>query len=179
MVYLFLADGFEDIEALATVDILRRAGILVKTVGIGGKEILSAHKVLVNADILEKDVVLDEEIQAVILPGGGLGTENLDESDTVKNAVKYCYDNNKYICAICAAPSVIGKMGLLSGKCAVCYPGFEEYLYNAKVSESNVCEDGIFITGKGPGCTFDFAFSIVSKLKSEKTADSIKAAMQC
>ena len=115
MVYMFLADGFEETEALAPLDILRRGGVEVKTVGVTGGYVTGAHGITVKADILPP-IALKDNTEAVILPGGGVGTQNLDASVLVKEAVQSAYSRGKLICAICAAPSVLGKMGLLRGK---------------------------------------------------------------
>lgn len=118
-VYMFLADGFEETEALAPLDILRRGGVEVKTVGVTGGYVTGAHGITVKADILPP-IALKDNTEAVILPGGGVGTQNLDASVLVKEAVQSAYSSGKLICAICAAPSVLGKMGLLRGKKATC-----------------------------------------------------------
>lgn len=173
MVYIFLADGFEEIEALAPLDILRRGGIDVQTVGITGEYVTGAHGITVKADILPEDFA-DESVEAVFLPGGGLGTENLDASEFVKNAVKHAYDEKKLICAICAAPSILGKMGLLRGKTAVCYPGFEKYLDGAEVLNTHVAECGNVITANGMGAAYKFGFAILARLRGEDKANAVK-----
>ncbi len=178
MVYLFLADGFEECEALAPLDILRRGGITVKTVGVGKQYITGAHKITVKADITEKDVVLSDELQAVILPGGMPGTTNLENSTLVKQAVRFANENNKLVCAICAAPKILGGMGLLKGKAATCYPGFEKYLDGALLSEKSVVKDDNIITAKGAGVAFDFGFSILEVLSDDKTVNDLKLQMQ-
>ena len=123
MVYMFLADGFEEVEALAPLDILRRAKVEVVTLGVTGEYIRGAHDIVVKADMPLEKATFDN-IDAVILPGGLGGTNNMEASDKVKELVSYAADNNKLVCAICAAPSILGNMGLLSGKEATCYPGF-------------------------------------------------------
>lgn len=175
MVYLLLADGFEEIEALTTVDILRRSGIDVKTVGISSKIQTGSHDIPVVCDI-EINEVDKNDITMLILPGGG-GYELLDASNEVHGLINHCVANKIYISCICAAPSIIGKKGLLEGKKAVCYPGFEKYLYGAQIQNTKTAVDGLFITGKGPGASADFAFEIVSILKDKETADKIKGMM--
>ena len=167
MIYVFLAQGFEEIEALTTVDILRRADIKVTTVGVGNKKIIGAHGISVIADVTENEVVIDN-IKAVILPGGMPGTINLENNDTVKNSVKYCNDNNLLICAICAAPSILGHMGLLREVKATCFPGFENELTNAFVTNDFVVKDKNIITAKGAGSTIPFALAIVEQLVDAK-----------
>ena len=175
MVYLLLADGFEEIEALTTVDILRRSGIEVKTVGISSDVQTGAHGIGVVCDI-QINEVNEKDIKMLILPGGA-GYELLDASNDVHGLINHCVANNIYISAICAAPSILGKKGLLENKKAVCYPGFEKYLYGAEIQNSKAVKDGIFITGKGPGASADFAFEIVRTLKDSETADKLKGMM--
>ena len=127
MVYMFLATGFEEVEALAPLDILRRAGVEVTTVGIGGELITGAHGITVKADIADS-VFRDDAPEMVILPGGMPGTRNLDASPVVEAALSAVAANDGYLAAICAAPMVLGKRGLLKGKRAICYPGFEKFL---------------------------------------------------
>ena len=177
MIYLFLANGFEEIEALATVDIIKRAGIKITTVGVGGNEIIGAHNISVKADISDNQLNL-ADADMVILPGGMPGTTNLSKSEAVKNALKYCTDNNKYISAICAAPSVLGKYGLLGGKDYTCYPGCENGICG-NYTKDKVTVDGKIITGIGPGATFDFAFKIIEILCGIDKVNLIKSAMQC
>ena len=177
MFYLFLADGFEEIEALTTVDILRRAGIKILTVGIGKKNIKGAHGIIVTADITEEETDINF-ISGVILPGGMPGTINLEHSQTVRRVVNCAVEKGLYIAAICAAPSVLGKMGVLEGRKAVCYPGFENELKGAIVVDDSVVADGNIITGKGAGAALEFALLIVeivcSKEKAEEVRNSIK-----
>lgn len=179
MIYVFLAKGFEEIEALTVVDILRRAELEVYTVGIGGKIISGSHNIPVFCDLDESEIKADDSIDAVVLPGGMPGTLNLEKSKTVKETVEYCYNNDKYICAICAAPSVIGHWGMLENKKACCFPGFEKELLGADVSEDFVCVDGKIITAKGMGSAISFSHAIVSKLVNSQKADSIKKSLQC
>ncbi len=178
MVYVFLAQGFEEIEALTTVDILIRAELEVVTVGIGCKTIKGSHGITVVADIEDKEVTTDN-MESIILPGGMPGTLNLESSPIVKASVRYCMDNNLLVSAICAAPSILGHMGLLKGINATCFPGFENELIDANVLEDFVVKDKNIITGKGAGSTIPFALSIVEELSSAKMANKIKAALQC
>ncbi|MBR6918253.1 MAG: DJ-1/PfpI family protein [Clostridia bacterium] len=184
MVYLFLAEGFEEIEALTPVDVLRRAGVDVKTVGVTGERVRGSHGIEVASDISLDDAIAGlsangAEIEMVILPGGMPGAKNLDESEGVDRFIKEALKQDAYIAAICAAPMILGKRGLLSGRDATCYPGFEKYLDGAKYYEASVVADGNFITADGMGSALDFALQLTALLKSddesEKIADSIRA----
>ena len=180
MIYLFLAEGFEEIEALTTVDILRRAGLSVTTVGVGDRQITGSHGIPVIADCI--DTALDDlsDMTAVILPGGLPGTTNLGASQAVKTALEYAEKHPAVlVAAICAAPSVLGEFGLLKGLKATCYPGYEQALTGATATGCAVERDGRVITGKGAGVTVDFALTIVSALCSDEKAKSLKEAMQC
>jgi 4-methyl-5(b-hydroxyethyl)-thiazole monophosphate biosynthesis len=177
MIYMFLANGFEEVEALCPLDILRRAGLEVTTVGIGGDSIVGSHGIRVQADI--PDVLYhDASPDMIILPGGMPGSSNLDESKTVDAALKVAARKGAFLCAICAAPFVLGKRGYLEGKNAVCYPGFEDQLAGASVSETQtVVRDSNFITAKGMGAAFDFGLELVRALKDDETAQAIKQAV--
>lgn len=179
MIYVFLANGFEEIEALSAVDVLRRAEYDVKTVGVGGKSITGAHGITVLADIEDREVVTGEELRAIVLPGGMPGALNLEKSPIVRAAAEYCAETGRIVAAICAAPSVLGHWGLLKGRSATCFPGFENELDGAAVVEAPVCMDGNFITGKGPGPAIAFALLIVKALSGEQLANKIRMSMQC
>ena len=178
MVYVFLAEGFEEIEALTPVDLLRRAKIDVKTVGIGGRTVTGAHAIPVTADITEKDIKLDGELHAVILPGGMPGTKNLEKSETVQKTLAYMNAKGGLVCAICAAPSVLGHAGLLKNKHATCFPGFEDQLTGAIIKNTAVVRDGSIITSKGAGTAIEFAAEIISALVNRDTAEKIVASIQ-
>lgn len=174
MIYMFLADGFEEVEALCPLDILRRAGLEVTTVGIGKDTITGAHGITVQADI--PDVMYrDSSPDMLILPGGMPGSTNLDESKTVDAALRAAARKGAYLCAICAAPMVLGKRGYLKGKNAVCYPEFEKHLEGATVSEAEtVVRDGNIITAKGMGVALEFGLELVRVLKDDETAEQIR-----
>lgn len=178
MIYVFLANGFEEIEALAPVDFLLRAGVEVKTVGVSGKICKGAHGINVEADILPEDVVLDENVQGIILPGGMPGAENLNNSQDVQKAIDYCAANNKIISAICAAPFILGRKGLLNGKNATCFPGFEDELKGATLVESGVIIDGNIVTAKGAGVAWEFGAAICSIITGEEKALQILRGIQ-
>ena len=178
MIPVFLANGFEEIEALATVDILRRAGIEVVTVGVGGKMPVGAHGIAVCADIAEDELTLDN-ISGVVLPGGMPGTTNLEASAIVQAAIAYAAKRHLLLAAICAAPSVLGHGGYLKGKRATCYPGFEEALTDAVVCDDGVVTDGNVVTASGAGVAVDFALELVRYLVSAEDADAIRGGIQC
>lgn len=176
MIYMFLADGFEEIEALCPLDIMRRAGISVTTVGINGKSIVGAHNITVLADISEDELdYFDADM--IFLPGGMPGTLNLAKSETVRKSIQYATEKNIYIAAICAAPSILGDMGLLNGKEAICYPGFEDRLKGAKISGSRVIRDGKIITAAGMGVALDLGLELVSIFCGEEKAKELKKAV--
>ena len=176
MLYMFLAEGFEETEAIGSLDVIRRAGIEIKTVGVSGKEVCGSHGVGVVADI-EMSEVSFEDMQGVILPGGMPGTTNLQNDEKVKKAILYCAENNLLIAAICAAPMVLGGLGLLKGKNAVCYPGYEKYLDGAKVCADGAVTDGNIVTGKGAGASLLFGAKIVDFFMPAK-GEEILAQMQ-
>lgn len=177
MVYVFLADGFEIIEALAPVDMLRRAKIDVKTVGVSSEIVTSSCGVGVKCDM-----TIDEfdfyDVEAVVLPGGMPGTLNLENSSAVQKVIDNANNTNAFICAICAAPSILGHKGLLSGKKAVCFPGFENSLEGCEPSNEYVVTDGKFITAKGAGVCIDFGLEIVKQLRNEELANEIRKSIQ-
>lgn len=177
MVYVFLAEGFEEVEAIAPVDVLRRAGVDVKTVGIGGNIIKSSKGIRIVADICENEAVL-ENTDAIILPGGMPGTLNLEKNATVQKFIDYCAENNKYLCAICAAPSIYGHLGLLKGKKAVSFPSFMSELDGAVVTDNFVEHDGNFITARGAGVSLEFGAEIASVFVGREKANAILKQMQ-
>ncbi len=181
MIYLFLANGFEEIEALAVVDILRRAGKSVQTVGIGGKTIMGSHNIPVSCDCDEDDILFDELLEMIILPGGKQGTENLEESSTVQDAISFCAEKKLWIGAICAAPSILAHRGLLEGVESTCYPAFEEQLIagGARLLHKRtvVCEN--YITSRGAGTAVNFALTIVGQLCTEKLAAELAEKIVC
>ena len=173
MVYIFLAEGFEEIEALAPLDLLRRAGVEVKTVGVGSKTVIGSHSIPVVADMLDSELC-DDSPEMVILPGGMPGTLNLNASKVVHSAIRSATESGAYVCAICAAPLILGRLGLLSGKEAICYPGFEDELVGATISENTVAIDGKIITAKGMGAAIDFGLTLVSILKGNEVAENLR-----
>ena len=176
MIYFFIAEGFEEIEALCPVDILRRAGLEVTTVGIGSGEITGSHGITVKTDITDSEYS-DASPELIFLPGGMPGTLNLLASGTVKKAVLNAFDNGSYIAAICAAPMILGELGLLEGKEAICYPGFEDKLKGAAVSQKRVVTDGKILTAAGMGAALDFGLEIVKLLKGKTAAEDLRRAV--
>ncbi len=180
MVIEFLADGFEEIEAVAPIDILRRAGITVKTVSItGGYTAIGAHGVPFVCDMLVSDIdaAYKSDISAVILPGGMPGAENLYNCDKVRSFVNQINSTGKIVAAICAAPLILGRLGLTEGRTVTCYPGFENELTGATVSNDNAVRDGNIITAKGPGAVFDFAKLLCDALCGSRKTEEILGGM--
>lgn len=177
MIYLFLADGFEDIEALTPLDILKRGGVKVCTVAVGGDIITSKSGVKFICDIKENEVDFTN-MEGVILPGGIPGVPNLKKSKAVIDAVTFANENSLLIGAICAAPSILGEMGLLKGVKATCYPSFEETFKETYKGESTVT-DKHFVTGKGAGVSLKFAFELLKYLKGQEVAEEIAKGMMC
>lgn len=177
MIYVLLANGFEEIEALAVVDILRRAELDTKMVSIHDTlQVTGAHAIEVKADLLLKDIQL-EGIEALVLPGGMPGTKHLDESPEVAKLVQHVHDHRILLAAICAAPSVLGNLGILEGRKATCFPGFESKLKGAIIRDDRVVKDEHILTAKGAGCACDFAFKIVSTLISKDKAVGLEMNM--
>ena len=177
MIYMFLANGFEEVEALAPLDLLRRAGCEVTTVGVGGGDmIVGAHGIAVGADIPDT-MFRDSKPEMIILPGGMPGSKNLDESRTVDTVLKVAARRGAYIAAICAAPMVLGRRGLLQGKEAICYPGFEKELTGAEISDKKVVRDGNIITAAGMGVALEFGLKLVEVLKGKQVADDLHRAV--
>ena len=176
MVYLFLANGFEEIEALAPLDLLRRAGVEVTTVGVGGDMIRGSHGITVAADIPDT-MYADPKPDMIILPGGMPGSKHLDECRTVDMALKAAVSSGAYIAAICAAPFVLGKRGLLQGKKAICFPGFEKELTGAVIADTKVVRDGRIITAAGMGVAVQFGLALVAALKGDEAAEQLRRAI--
>lgn len=174
MVYLFLANGFEEIEALCPLDLLRRAGVEVTTVSVGGGEwVQGSHGICVQAD-LPDTMFRDAKPEMVILPGGMPGAKNLDSSRVVDQALRAASASGGYLAAICAAPMVLGRRGYLEEKNAVCFPGFETELKGARLSQKRVVRDGTVITAAGMGVALEFGLALVEALKGEKTAGELR-----
>lgn len=163
MLYMFLADGFEETEAIGTLDVIRRAKIPVQLVGVTGEYVTGSHGVTIKSDI-GADEIDCFEMTGVILPGGMPGTKNLYASEAVIAAVKHCAENGLLLAAICAAPLVFGRLGLLRGKRATCFPGFESELDGAEVTNALTVTDGNIITARGAGAAMLFGAAICDRL---------------
>lgn len=176
MVYMLLAQGFEEMEAIVPLDILHRAGVMVTTVGITGHTIFGSHDIGIKTDAYYPEVDY-RDAEMIILPGGVPGVPNLQACEWVASCISGAVAHGAYIAAICAAPSILGDMGLLSGRNAVCYPGYEDRLTGAIVADAPVVTDGRFITAKGAGVSAEFAFELVRILKGEEIAKEIRQKM--
>ena len=176
MIIVLLADGFEEIEALTPVDMLRRAGADVKTVGVSGKIVVGSHKIAVVCDILPHEVKLDE-VSMAIFPGGMPGALNLDASPFTDEVIDTIRKNGGRLAAICAAPLILGRRGLLESKEAVCYPGFEDELKGARISDRGVVTDGNITTAKGMGVALDFSKELVSLIYGEEKSKALSSAI--
>lgn len=168
MVVILLADGFEEIEALTPVDMLRRSGIEVKTVGLNGKIVVGSHGIAVVADILPNEVELDK-VELAIFPGGMPGSLNLDKHPFTDKVIAAVLEKGGRLAAICAAPLVLGRRGLLSGRSATCFPGFEGELIGANVTGEEFVTDGNITTGRGMDVSLPFAKELVSLMTDGKS----------
>lgn len=177
MVYVFLATGFEEVEALTAVDILRRAELEVKTVGIGGKNITGSHGVEVVCDLADEEAD-PRGVRMIVLPGGMPGTLNLERSKVVQGYLRMAVIDQLYIGAICAAPSILGHIGLLDGANMTCYPGFESQMPDAVYTGAAVERYGNIITSKGPGTAIEFALKLAELLAGEEKAAAVRASLQ-
>ena len=176
-IFVFLADGFEEIEAITPIDVLRRAGLNVQTVSVMDKQTVSgAHGIPVVADKMFANIHL-EDAEMLLLPGGLPGATNLDAHQGLSDMIMTFASEGKALAAICAAPLVFGNRGLLQGKKATCYPGFESYLTGAEYTAALVEKDDNFITAKGPGAAMDFAFAIVEKYCGVEKVNELKSGM--
>ncbi len=170
---IFLADGFEEIEALTVVDLLRRAGIDITMVSImEGRTVIGSHRISVEADNLIGNIDFDA-IDMIILPGGMPGTSNLDACEELKEKIREFADKGKKLAAICAAPTVYGKMGLLEGKKACCYPGREPDLLGADVRMTEVTKDGNILTSRGMGTAIPFGLAIIEEYLGKDAAEDM------
>lgn len=177
-VYIFLANGFEEIEGLTVVDLLRRANIEIEMVSITGDIFINgAHHIITKADVLFENADFSDA-DMLVLPGGMPGTNSLKAHEGLDQLLKQFHAQGKKLSAICAAPSVLGTKGLLKGKNATCFPGHEDSLIGAHVKNATVVEDGNIITSKGMGTSIDFALSIIKNIAGETEAERIARAIQ-
>ena len=174
MVYMLLGTGFEETEAIAPLDLLRRAGVEVRTVGVNGKIIRSSHKVGIEADILLEELDLSD-CEMIVLPGGLGGVTSVRASQDAMDALRRAWDDGKFVAAICAGPTVLADLGITDGKNATCYPGCESGMGSANKVTSAAIQDGRHITGASAGCAIPFGLKLVEALKGKDEADRIAA----
>lgn len=176
MIYAFLAEGFEEAEAILPLDLLIRAGLEIQTVSItNDRPVIGTHGIPVMADRTAADFpALPEDAEMILLPGGMPGTQNLYESPLVQVCIRQAAERKLPLAAICAAPSVYGRMGLLEGKRATCFPGFEDMLLGAEATGEGLTVDGSVITARALGSAHDFAFAIIRMLKDAETAERVR-----
>ena len=174
MVYMLLGTGFEETEAIAPLDLLRRAGVEILTVGINGKTVSGSHKIVVEADITMGEVDLTA-MDMVIIPGGLGGVASIRASQPALEALKFAWDNGKYVAAICAGPTVLADLGITDGLQATCYPGQEKNMGSAVMQDNAaVVTDGRVITGTSAGCAIAFGLALVEVLKGKETAEAVR-----
>ena len=174
MVYVLLGTGFEETEAVAPLDLLRRAGVQVLTVGVNGKHIAGSHGIVVEADITIGEMDLTN-MEMIIIPGGLGGVASLRASSAALEALRFGWENGKYVAAICAGPTILADLGITDGLRATCYPGHEKYMGSAKMQENAaVVTDGKLITGTSAGCAIPFGLALVEALKGKEAAETVK-----
>ena len=176
MVYIILGNGFEDMEAICPCDILRRGGVEVQFAGIGGKWITGGNGVTVQADCTVEEIDF-EKLELIMLPGGMGGVRSILGSETALNAVKRAYADGKYVAAICAAPSILAKLGITDGKKATVYPGMESEMGSALMQNAGTVRDGKVLTGRAPGAAMDFGLMLLETLKDAETAARVQNGM--
>lgn len=174
MVYMLLGTGFEETEAIAPLDLLRRAGVQVQTVGLNGKVISGSHGIGVEADIEIGQMDLTT-MDMIVLPGGLGGVASIRACEAAMNAIRFAYENGKYTAAICAGPTVLADLGITGGKKATCYPGCEGQMGTANMVQATAVIDGSLITGTSAGCAIPFGLALIAYLKGQEEADRIAA----
>ena len=173
MVYMLLGTGFEETEAIAPLDLLRRAGIPVMTVGLNGKVIYGGHGIGIEADITLDEMDLTD-LDMIVLPGGLGGVASCRASQQAMNALAFAWENDKYVAAICAGPTVLADLHITDNRDTTCYPGCESSMGSAHVSENAACvQDGKLITGTSAGCAIPFGLALIAALKGQDAADAI------
>ena len=173
MVYMLLGTGFEETEAIAPLDLLRRAGVDILTVGVTGKTVYGSHKIGIEADITIDEMDLTN-LEMIILPGGLGGVASARASQKAMDALRFAWENGKYVAAICAGPTVLADLGITDGKNATCYPGCESGMGSANVNADAACvRDGMLITGASAGCAIPFGLALVEALKGKEAAEAI------
>ena len=173
MVYMLLGTGFEETEAIAPLDLLRRGGVEVMTVGVNGKVVYGGHGIGVEADILLEEMDLTA-MEMIVLPGGLGGVASVRASGLAMEALRFAWENGKFVAAICAGPTVLADLGITDGKNATCYPGCESGMGSARMVPDAPCvRDGNLITGTSAGCAVPFGLALVSALKGEEAAKTL------
>ena len=173
MVYMLLGTGFEETEAIAPLDLLRRAGIDILTVGVNGKTVYGGHGIGIEADIILDEMDLTR-LEMIVLPGGLGGVASVRASEKSMDALKFAWENNKYVAAICAGPTVLADLGITDGQRATCYPGCENAMGSANMVADAACiQDGQLITGTSAGCAVKFGLALVKALRGEDAANTI------
>ena len=173
MVYMLLGTGFEETEAIAPLDLLRRAGIEVLTVGLNGKNIVGGHNICVSADITVDQMDLTT-MDMIVLPGGLGGVASIRGCKKAMEAIRFAWENQKFVAAICAGPTVLADLGITDGKKATCYPGCESGMGTASMEENKACvQDGRVITGTSAGCAIPFGLKLIEALKGKNIADAV------
>jgi len=177
MIYIFLAEGFEEVEALAVVDVLRRANLEVKTIGVTHTHVTGSHQITITTDLNLEDIKALDDADMLILPGGQPGTNNLMENKHVHELLMKAFYEDRYIAAICAAPTVLDFLGITEGKALTCYPTYQKNIKKGTVIDIDTVVDGKLITGRGVGVALEFGLEIVKVLKGEAIRNSLFEAM--
>lgn len=173
MVYMLLGTGFEEVEAITPLDLLRRAGVQVLTVGINGKTVYGGHNIGIETDISLDEMDLTD-VEMVVIPGGLGGVASIRASQKALDALRFAWENKKFVAAICAGPTVLADLGITDGKEATCYPGCESSMGKAVVAQNAACvRDGHVITGTSAGCAVPFGLALVAALKGEEIANTV------
>lgn len=173
MVYMLLGTGFEETEAIAPLDLLRRAGVQVLTVGVNGKTVYGGHNIGIEADVTLAEMDLTD-LEMIILPGGLGGVASVRASEAAMDALQFAWENGKFVAAICAGPTVLADLGITSGKKVTCYPGCESGMGDAVMQENAPCvRDGNLITGTSAGCAIPFGLALIAALKGQQAADTV------
>lgn len=175
MVYVLLGTGFEEVEAITPVDLLRRAGVQVLTVGVNGKTVYGGHNIGIEADITLSEMDLTD-LEMIVLPGGLGGVASVRASRQAMDILQFAWDNGKYVAAICAGPTVLADLGITNGHKATCYPGCESGMGSAEIASDAACvRDGKLITGTSAGCAIAFGLALVEAIKGEAAAKAVEA----
>lgn len=173
MVYMLLGTGFEETEAVAPLDLLRRAGVEIQTVGINGKIIYGSHNIGIEADITIDQMDLNN-MEMIILPGGLGGVASARACKAAMAALDYAWKNGRYVGAICAGPTVLADLGIADGKNATCFPGCEPQMGSANMVNAAAVTDGKLITGTSAGCAIPFGLALIAALKGQEAAEKIR-----